>query len=66
MNPEIDQIKLRIQDLEEQRMARWRSIKDFSNTSYEDAERVGRVISSINKQITDLKRKIAKLTPFTD
>lgn len=29
----------------------WKEIKDFDSTSYEKAERIGRVIREINKQI---------------
>ncbi len=53
-----NEMKQEIESLKTRKMELWRSIKDFEKTTYEEAERIGKVIKGINKKIASLESEI--------
>jgi uncharacterized FlaG/YvyC family protein len=58
MSQNSESIREEILRLSDERMSRWRSIKDFNLASYEEAERVGKIINELNKKIASLNKQL--------
>lgn len=57
-NKTTEELKKENEELLQKRDELWQSIKDFDSTSYHKAERVGKHITQINRQIAANNRAI--------